>query len=346
MYYFCMKENYMTDQLINETALKLAHAISKSKDAYSDGKSHTNRSDQLICEIIDDAGIYNPWFTPQNVMAGLQLFVEELLFLSKQDKSGIFNETPAKSIGFIYKSGRPFEGMAEIVYTALSGFNCNVQIVAEDQFLFRKFIEILSDFPLLESRIHESENLKKCDCYVSFNQLNRTSREYFNKYPLLELDHHGSSMIITGKEKERDFMGIADSLCLFFGRSGRNVKVLFVPKDFIIDTLQPFLDKYSEQLHHHRYYNNFEYRKSVMIINRIKYTENPPILITEHLGQAGYTSVITVKRYNKPEECAESELTHTFPLLNYPERLIQDYSLSSFKSDFEQLHHYLEELKR
>lgn len=339
----------MQRDLLNEPISKLAYRLRESLDLYQQDIQSKNTLLELLTDFINTAFRYNPWFTAENVVAGLDLFIEELHLLSKTlpeetwDSPGV-----SKNIGFVYNISRPFECLSEIIFTAFSNFNCKVMTTPDDKMLFRKFIILIENAGLKLSRVAEVDNLKQCDGYVIFKKLNDTSKQYFSKYPILELnagDIKGSSLIITGKEDEADLIKTADCFCLFFGRSIKNVKLFFIPHEYNLSILENYLQKYNDQLLHHRYFNNYEYRKSVMIINHIPFTEAAPILITDQTDQAGYTSVLALARYNNIKECFSNELQKSFPALNFHGNKISDITLSAFKTNLLLLKQFLNETK-
>ncbi|HLN53382.1 MAG TPA: hypothetical protein VK212_06710 [Lentimicrobium sp.] len=332
----------MNHTLINETTLKLALSLKKSYDCYVNSNIPETKADKLVNEFISEANQFNSWYTSEYAKKGLDLLIEDLLFVSDYKLPEL--PEPNGSIGFLYKAGRSFDGLAEIIYSALHGFSCEVQVPAEDQSIFVKYLELISDFPAISKRIRVADNLRSASSLISFVHLNDTMREYFAKFRLLELHNDGASLILTGKENDEQLEKIAESICLFFGRSTRNVKLLFVPNNYNINRLQPYFSKFSDQLYHNRYYNNYDYRKSVMIINRIPFIEYAPLLITEETGQSGYTSVVVFIRYARINEVVNNEFSVKYPIINIHKNESIHYNLSGFKSNFHKLNEFLAEI--
>ncbi len=321
----------MTFNLVNDSALKIAQFLTKLKDSYFDGIQSQSNADLSFRSLIEDTNQYNPWYTKNYMIKGLDIFIQDMIQISLQTKTPQVRNTFSKKIGFISYSGRPFEDLSEIVYTALLGFDCKIRVLPENQFLLRKLLEVLE---LFELQIREEENFKDIQNFVSFGKLTKTAREYFVKYNLLELPGNGTSLIITGNEANEALKMIVESICLFFGRSKRNIKLLFIPDNYDINRLQIYLNNFSNHLYHNRYYNNYEYRKSTMLINRSKFVELPPLLITESLQYTGYLSVIPVLRYKNKQECISNEIIKHYPLISNMEHVFSLADISAMKPNY------------
>ncbi len=333
----------MPSNLVNDSALKIAQYLTELRDLYLEKNLSQNHAHQLFYQLAEETVTYNPWYTPDYVIKGLGILIGDLIKMSDilRDKLPLTNVSK-KKIGFITSSNRPFEDFSEILFIALSGFDSKVKVQSDNQFILRKLLELLTDFNL---DISEEENKLTTSAYISFSGLTNTASEYLSRYHLLELPSTGNSLIISGNETSDELKAIADSLCLFFTRSKRNIKLIFVPVDYNLYKLESFISIYADQLTHYRYLNNYEYRKSVMIINRIQFIEMAPLLFTESTDQTGYISVVTIVRYRKPDDLQGNDLIKKYPVVIYSSEMISRNPLSTFETNYPLLLKFIEETR-
>ncbi len=86
----------------------------------------------------------------------------------------------------------------------------------------------------------------------------------------------------------------------------RNVSKLLVPENYKFDNLyeqiQPF-DAYC--LHHHKYFNNYEYNKSIVLINRVPHFDNGFLLFEENPALVSPLSMVYYQTYSDQEEVSD-----------------------------------------
>jgi hypothetical protein len=197
-------------------------------------------------------------------------------------------------------------------------------------------------------KISETESrFNEIGAVLAMAELGETTKEYFEKYAVLQLYGRGRSYIIDGNESDDLMTVIAAMICMYFGRGENSIKVLYIPEYYDFTRLKVAIAKYSDLLIN-RYYNNFEYRKSAMIINHLDYFEIGPLLVTTNESQAGYTSVLCIQRYNDLGDIESNKLIEQYPLLKSgegnPYSSYGRLSLSTFISGYNMLVPFLREL--
>jgi|GEM_PF-2985401 len=351
----------------NEQIKDLAYTLKESIARYRRGEVETTSQDFIVYDIIRNSHQYNPWFIPEHMLFALELFLYDLDYLLKKNTIGlivdlevltlteeqfidtreadVLKDSLSKvkgNLAFLLRTNVPLEGMSELFLMASIGFNCEFKVSPELKQLFNKFLSLIKSTEFSGLKISETESkFTEIGALISMAELGETTKDYFGKYPAIQLFSKGKSFIISGDESDELIDHITGLVCIYFGRSTRNVKVLFVPEKYDITLLKSSFEQYTDQLNHNRYYNNFEYRKSAMIINHIDYTEVGPLLITEDSRQAGYTGVLCIQRYNSIHNIKNNKLAEEYPLINKEGELINIHdkrmNLSAFIDNYHEL---------
>lgn len=328
---------------INEQIIGLACSLKESVTNYRSGKTNTASSETIIHELILESCQHNPWFIADHVVYALELLAEDLVKIA-EDQQSIHNGNE-KRVAVLFRSYAPLEGVAELFQLVKYGYACEVKPSSDQQYILKKFLLYLNNFPALAGTIKEN-NHKFTDfsALISLSELGATTIDYFNKYQSLQLHRKGISCILNGNEDNSLKDKITEMVCMYYGRSTQNIKVLFVPHDYNINLLTPALELYADQLFHNRYYNNFEYRKSAMIINHISFNETGPLLVTESASQAGYTGVLCIQRYSSANDIMNNELSLMYKPLNSLDGFdnIPSLSLSTLTHNYEKLNNFFQ----
>ena len=74
---------------------------------------------------------------------------------------------------------------------------------------------------------------------------------------------------------------LADDIYSYFGLGCRNVSHLILPRGFELRPLYEAYDVYMDHVNHHKYYNNYMYHKSILLMNLDKHYDNGFMLFQE-----------------------------------------------------------------
>ena len=73
---------------------------------------------------------------------------------------------------------------------------------------------------------------------------------------------------------------------------------LFVPEDYSFDTFFEKLEPFKFVIDHHKYHNNYDYNKSVFLVNRDRHLDNGFLLLKEDPALASPLAVLHYEQYN------------------------------------------------
>jgi len=298
------------DNIPEEFAVRIKELISLMDEVQTAGLSETSAADFAFFE---EYFHVNPWFTPDYIRKSLNLIYSGL---TPGIYPGIINRAGnrGKTIAIILNPGAPFEGVGEVLFTALSGFNCLVKVPDDSRALFERFFSLVCNPSDIYDRItFSSERLPPFDGVIGINTFEKPAAiSYIVKRPNLLISQKGNAVTLSGEESSEQLEHLAGEICNFYGRSNFSVKKLNVPAGYDFSLLFKFLELFNKNAINHRYFNHYEYQKAIMLIGNIKHLDNGFILLTNDLNQTGKTGVVTYQEYERVEDLN----TVTYPLKN------------------------------
>ena len=225
--------------------------------------------------------IHNPWFIEVFVLKALELWATRLSpssiekFVSKYpDLKGIRTE---KHASVIFEDKVPFAGLSDLMAVLLSGYHFygkNQNNQHDDlQFITDKLIAIEPAFTEL---IHWDCPSKEVDTFLvhSKSSSDRTFISYFEERHSLIRQKAFSISIITDNDGVEDYKRLGDDIFTFFGLSPYNVRKLFVPRNFSVESFLDSLEQFAYIYQYNRYANNYDYHRSVFMMEQIPFFDN------------------------------------------------------------------------
>ncbi|QKZ13627.1 acyl-CoA reductase [Spirosoma sp. KUDC1026] len=263
-------------------------------------------------EIAHRAYHKNNWFTPDNVLRALQAIADEFLTANKLS-AWIQAYAPAepahpKVIGVVMAGNIPAVGFHDLLCVLMSGHKLLAKLSNQDFVLIHFLIQKLKEInPAFDPLIEEAERLNKADAYIATGS-NNTARYfdyYFEKKPHIIRRNRTSVGILLGEEDESVFVDLGHAISDYYGLGCRNVSTILVPENYdftpLLRTLEPNVSTY---LNNHKYQNNYDYNKSIYLINAVPHYDNGYLLLTENDGLVSPISVLYYQTYNTQDDAA------------------------------------------
>jgi hypothetical protein len=251
----------------------------------------------------------NAWFTPQEVERSLNALSA---MLNKDDLNAWFNgikvtENP-KKIGLILAGNIPLVGFHDVLSVLATGNIALIKLSSSDDKLLPAVLKELCRIePALEKQIVYVERLKDFDAVIATGS-NNTSRYfdyYFGKVPNIIRKNRTSIAVLTGEESKEDIVNLGHDLFDYFGLGCRNVSKIYLPENYDIKNFFEPLEQYNDIINHFKYNNNYDYNKSIYLVNSAKHFDNGFLLLKE---DEGFSSPLAVLFYQRYQEINEVEL--------------------------------------
>ena len=259
-----------------------------------------------LAEAVERSFRYNPWFIPSFVRFSFRAWADAL----KEEKvdrwirkysAGIDETNTGHRIGIIMAGNIPMVGFHDLLCVLASGNHALIKLSSADNQLIPAVLdELCMIYPGFRSRFTMIEGpLKNFDGIIATGS-NNTSRYfdyYFGKYPHIIRKNRNGVAVITGNETESDLRKLADDIFIYFGLGCRNVSKLFIPEGFRIEDILPYFSEYDFISDLHKYRNNYDYQKSILLINGVKHWDNGFLLIKPDAATMSPISVLHMETY-------------------------------------------------
>ncbi|MFO8054604.1 MAG: hypothetical protein R6U19_05505 [Bacteroidales bacterium] len=270
---------------------------------------HLSKAEQKLAKKLDmlitHSAIENPWFTERNIRYAL---LSNAFMLSDVENLKPFSPQafPHKTLGIVPAGLAPLDGLKDTATALLSGFKVQVKQMFKEEKLMPAIVEILL---AIHPGFKEQLQMKK-QKLAGFDKVivtipggrNEQWHKYFSKYPGRIRTHSHSAGIITGKETLNQIENIANDIFRYFGRTADNVHKLYLPSHFKPEMLFEAFEPFGKELKQHTpYFNNFEYNKSIYLINKEHNKDNGFVIFKEDAALNPRTAVIHMERYENEE---------------------------------------------
>ncbi len=274
------------------------------------GRKLDQLSDEDFQSIAADARNHNPWFTIDNVrksLAGIIKWLHEEYLLAWT--SAYDPEVTQKKIAVVMAGNIPLVGFHDFLSVLISGHSILIKSSSKDKVLLTFVVEsLISVDPWFASKIEYADQLKGFDAIIATGSDN-TSRYfeyYFAKYPHIIRKNRTSIAILNGHESHDDLLALGDDVFSYFGLGCRNVSKIFMPAGFRIDTLFESWSTFSEIIHHHKYCNNYDYQKSVLLVTRAPFLDNGFVMLQENQRLFSPLALVYYEFYSDPQALAQA----------------------------------------
>ncbi|UYZ64320.1 acyl-CoA reductase [Hymenobacter weizhouensis] len=252
----------------------------------------------------------NPWFDRPNVTAAIQGVAAMLAEEPLRRWAAHYPaepETP-RQVGVVMAGNIPLVGFHDLLCVLLSGHHLLAKLSQDDTLLMRWVAdELLGLEPRFAERLQFVERLNAADAFIATGSDNtaRYFEYYFGKKPHIIRRNRTSLAVLTGQETNHDLGLLGEDIFRYYGLGCRNVSKLYVPQGYdftpLLDSLQPW----HHVLNHNRYQNNYDYNKSLLLVNRVPHLDSGFLLLTESPRLVSAISVVHYGTYAHEVDLAD-----------------------------------------
>jgi hypothetical protein len=253
--------------------------------------------------LFETAKDLNPWFTSENIQLafdGLINYLDEQK-LSNWLEQYDLNISRPKKVGVVMAGNIPMVGIHDFICVLLSGHHLVAKLSSQDtkliEFVKDKLIEISPEF---EKQISFVDKLKDIDAVIATGSDNtaRYFKYYFSKIPHIIRKNRTSVAVLNGNESHEELESLGFDIFSYFGLGCRNISKIYVPNSYKFDSLFPHWEKFSNILDHHKYYNNYQYQQSIMLVNKAKHLDNGFLLMQQNANLVSPIGVVYYEFYD------------------------------------------------
>lgn len=239
----------------------------------------------------------NTWFTEENVscaLSGIITMLDEQYLREWLYPYHLKQVTP-KKVGVVMAGNIPMVGFHDFLSVLISGHYLLAKLSSDDEVLIRRLSDMLISIePAFANRIEFVPLLKGADAIIATGSDNtaRYFEYYFAKRPHIIRKNRTSIGVLTGHEEPDDLRALGEDVFRYYGLGCRNVSKVFVPEGYKFDRFFEANEHRSNILDHHKYQNNYDYNKSILLVNRVPHFDNGFMLVQQSQGLVSPISVL------------------------------------------------------
>jgi len=281
--------------------MQKAHFIALIQFLKSYFKDTSNK--EKIELFIERAKNENAWFSDYLIRLGLLSIENQFFDHDKWTEFFKINGEPssyAKIVGLVLAGNLPAVGLHDILMTLASGNEAWIKPSSQDKALIELYVTAIKEFD-------SSIPIKMVDRLQGIQAVIATGSDfsggyfehYFSQMPHIIRKNRSSIAILNGQERDSDFIGLARDIFTYYGLGCRNVSTLAVPKQYDLVPLFDVLTKETWVLDHSKYSNNFQYHRTLFLLNQIPHYDLGNVLVTENEALVSPVGVLYIHRYEQ-----------------------------------------------
>ncbi len=254
----------------------------------------------------------NAWFTEENVRFAITSICESLK--EKNIKKWIkpyiqkFNNNKKTSgrVGVVMAGNIPVVGFHDFLCVLISGNIFIGKLSSQDPKLLPAIAEVIIDIEHgFKNNIEFTDKeLSNFDVIIATGSDN-TSRYfeyYFGQYPNIIRKNRNGVSVISGNETQNELRLLGEDIFTYFGLGCRNVSKIFVPKAYSFDQFFDAVKSFENVINNYKYRNNYDYYKSIYLINKTAHIDNGFLMLKEDKGFGSPISVVYYEYYDDKNE--------------------------------------------
>lgn len=295
------------DFVNRESRIKAFDALGKELERY------LNEGESAFKSVLDEAILKarqkNHWFEERFIV---KMLGEIRAWLSSNEmrawvKAYESNGDYSKTVAIIAAGNIPLVAFHDYLSVLISGHKALVKLSSDDEELLPAMHEILSDIePFFSDKAHFEDNLRGLDfdaiIATGSNNSSRYFEYYFSKYPNIIRKNRNGVAILSGEESEEDLKKLGHDIFDYFGLGCRNVSKLYVPKDYDFDKFYKAIYDFSEVLNNKSYTDNYEYNRTVYLMNSENLLDNGFLLLKEDKNISSPVGVLFWESYENKKD--------------------------------------------
>jgi hypothetical protein len=277
--------------------------------------AYLSEPDEALTDIINNELHYNAWFTPANVnkaVRAIGAMLNETDLQQWLNNYDLHTHQP-KKVGLILAGNIPLVGFHDALCVLVSGNEALIKSSSQDdrliKYLLQKLVDIDAGFA---NKYTFAERLEGFDAVIATGS-NNTSRYfeyYFGKVPNIIRKNRNSIAVLTGHETAEQLHELGHDIFDYYGLGCRNVSKLLVPDGYNFNFFFESIQSYEAIINHHKYNNNYDYNKSIYLVNRDEHLDNGFLLVKKDDRLVSPLSVLFYSNYadiNLAEEMINNE---------------------------------------
>lgn len=259
----------------------------------------------LLKEAVFQSSQHNGWFTGAMIHRALSALAAMLNPDSLRnwlDQYPLDRPSQPRRVLVVSAGNIPAVGFHDWMCVLLAGHHYLGKLSNDDRFLVPALEKVLASIePAFAGRsMFSDQPVKDFEAVIATGSGN-TSRYfeyYFSKWPHVIRSNRTGVAILSGREGRHELEGLTDDLILYFGLGCRNVSACYIPQGFDVAPLcDAIASRQDELLQNHKWMNNYDYQKALMLINQQPFFDTGAMLLRHHTELNTPVAVVNLISY-------------------------------------------------
>jgi hypothetical protein len=270
---------------------------------------------ETLIDAKDIAHAHNAWFMPENINDSLEALAKSLTgekimeWLNPYENQLNTLKEPLK-VAVVMAGNIPLVGFHDFLCVLMSGNQFAGKLSSDDAYLLPAIAGMLSSIePAFGAYIEfTSEKLHGFDAVIATGS-NNTSRYfeyYFSSYPHIIRRNRNGIAVLDGNETISELENLGYDIFRYFGLGCRNVSKIYIPENYdFADLIDACGVKFNKLAMHHKYMNNYNYQRTIFMMNNVLCIDCGFFLLRESPGFISPISVINFEHYSNLQQLNE-----------------------------------------
>lgn len=294
-----------------ERRIKAFAGLGKFMDMFSDAQAGDSDNElyRKLGESMEVAirmsFFHNGWFSEANVRNAFAAQADALKEEKLREWLGSYpeiqNEGTPKRVGVIMAGNVPMVGFHDMLCVLISGNIFVGKLSSDDKLLMPRVAEALVEIePAFRERIIFTEaRLPAIDAIIATGSNNsaRYFDYYFSKYPNIIRKNRHSVAVLDGSESEEELRELGKDIFSYYGLGCRSVSKVFIPEGYDLDNIFKAIFGFRSITENNKYSNNYDYNKTVYLMNGDSLIENGFILFKEDTALSSPVATLFYEYY-------------------------------------------------
>lgn len=258
------------------------------------------------------AGEANAWFTEANIRYMLDALGRSLDADDLERWMAMYGGRKARrqaDVAVVMAGNIPAVGFHDFLCVLMAGHRIKAKLSSDDRYLLPAMAGLLREInPEYRDLIEFSDGAVKDFDAVIATGSNNTARYfnyYFGRYPHIIRRNRNGLAVISGGESREELAAIGEDIFTYFGLGCRNVSRLIIPEGYDFSVFFNAIEGYRLVAEHHKYRNNYDYNKSIFLVNGEPHYDNGFLLLKEDAGISSPVSVLYYEKYSSIQDVNE-----------------------------------------
>jgi hypothetical protein len=267
------------------------------KNYFSD-ESNRDKIELFIERSINE----NPWFSESLVRHAMKAIEEQFFSVESWEEFYTNHPTQVKDsmkVGIVLAGNLPAVGLHDVLMVLASGNSAHLKLSSQDKSLMQLYVQAMQLFDA-KIPLYVIERLQGMEAVIATGSdfSGGYFAHYFSTIPHIIRKNRSSLAVLKGNENQDDFKGLAKDIFTYYGFGCRNVSTIAVPVAYDLTPIFDELTKETWVLNHSKYSNNFQYHRTLFLLNQIPHFDLGNLLVTENDDLVSPVGVLYVHRYS------------------------------------------------